>query len=189
MDLPVNIANYEDLSLLDDQSFHNKIINNWYHHFNITLNKDVSNFNIFNQSIPSQINHLLETDLESLIHKSMMKSDGSINENNYYDDDFYTYLLNSIIDENSIINNQLYQKKPKIKKDVDTKASKGRKIRFDIHEKLTNFMTSNDNLNDIDQQDWNHLFNNLFGLIKIQNDQELNGENGENVEIDGFKLI
>ncbi|KAL5338838.1 apoptosis antagonizing transcription factor-domain-containing protein [Aspergillus crustosus] len=35
-------------------------------------------------------------------------------------------------------------RKDKVKRDVDTRASKGRKMRFDVHEKLQNFMASED---------------------------------------------
>ena len=35
---------------------------------------------------------------------------------------------------------QIQKMRSKIKKKVDTKASKGRKTRFDIHAKLVNFM-------------------------------------------------
>ena len=34
-----------------------------------------------------------------------------------------------------------------VKKEVDRKASKNRKIRYVVHEKLLNFMTPQDNLN------------------------------------------
>jgi protein AATF/BFR2 len=35
-------------------------------------------------------------------------------------------------------------RKDKVKRDVDTRASKGRKMRFDVHEKLQNFMAPED---------------------------------------------
>ena len=35
---------------------------------------------------------------------------------------------------------ELHKLKVKTKKHVDTKASKGRKVRYNVHEKLVNFM-------------------------------------------------
>ena len=37
----------------------------------------------------------------------------------------------------------------KIKKEVDRKASKNRKIRYIVHEKIVNFMTASDNLSNM----------------------------------------
>lgn len=37
----------------------------------------------------------------------------------------------------------------KLKKEVDRKASKNRKIRYVVHEKIVNFMTPQDNLSSI----------------------------------------
>ena len=49
---------------------------------------------------------------------------------------------------------------PKHRKLVDRRASKGRKLRYDVHEKLVNFMTP------VEQNTGEYaitLFNNLFG--------------------------
>ncbi|KAJ7453982.1 apoptosis-antagonizing transcription factor [Mycena galericulata] len=61
------------------------------------------------------------------------------------DTDFYQQLLRDIIDSRG--NNgpgsddwMGVQKQKKAKKKVDTKASKGRKLRYEVHEKLQNFM-------------------------------------------------
>ncbi|KAJ7623459.1 apoptosis antagonizing transcription factor-domain-containing protein [Roridomyces roridus] len=60
------------------------------------------------------------------------------------DTDFYQQLLRDIIDSrgNGPGSNDWMaaQKQKKAKKKVDTKASKGRKIRYEAHEKLQNFM-------------------------------------------------
>ncbi|KAL1667889.1 apoptosis-antagonizing transcription factor [Schizophyllum commune] len=60
------------------------------------------------------------------------------------DTDFYQQLLRQVIDaRGGGADNQDWvqaQKARKARKKVDTKASKGRKIRYDVHEKLQNFM-------------------------------------------------
>ncbi|KAF9258902.1 TRAUB-domain-containing protein [Marasmius fiardii PR-910] len=59
------------------------------------------------------------------------------------DTDFYQQLLRDVIDaRNGTGTNDwmLVQKERKAKKKVDTKASKGRKLRYEVHEKLRNFM-------------------------------------------------
>ncbi|KAJ3768383.1 apoptosis-antagonizing transcription factor [Lentinula raphanica] len=59
------------------------------------------------------------------------------------DTDFYQQLLRDVIDsrnDTGLNDWMAVQKQKKAKKKVDTKASKGRKLRFDVHEKLQNFM-------------------------------------------------
>ncbi|CAK5273857.1 unnamed protein product [Mycena citricolor] len=61
------------------------------------------------------------------------------------DNDFYQQLLKDIIDSRGSGDSgadhwQVVQKQKKAKKTVDTKASKGRKLRYEAHEKLQHFM-------------------------------------------------
>ncbi|KAJ7355566.1 apoptosis antagonizing transcription factor-domain-containing protein [Mycena albidolilacea] len=60
------------------------------------------------------------------------------------DTDFYQQLLRDIIDSRGngpgADDWMSVQKQKKAKKKVDTKASKGRKLRYEVHEKLQNFM-------------------------------------------------
>ncbi|KAF5316444.1 hypothetical protein D9619_006125 [Psilocybe cf. subviscida] len=64
----------------------------------------------------------------------------------YDDTDFYQKMLRDIIDARGNGNGSanedwmLLQKQKKAKKKVDTKASKGRKLRYGVHEKIQNFM-------------------------------------------------
>jgi len=66
------------------------------------------------------------------------------------------------------------QKKQKIKeqqqakttKEVDRKASKNRKIRYVVHEKIVNFMTIQENIDKMDGRD--AIVGNLFGVQKHQ---------------------
>ena len=50
----------------------------------------------------------------------------------------------------------------KVKKSVDTKASKGRKMRYTVHEKLQNFMAPED-LGSWGERQRAELFGSLFG--------------------------
>ncbi|ROK23421.1 Protein AATF [Anabarilius grahami] len=80
-----------------------------------------------------------------------------LDEEIFDDDDFYHQLLRELIERKTSAtdpNDQVAMGKQwlaiqklrsKIKKKVDTKASKGRKIRFHIHSKLMNFMAPMDN--------------------------------------------
>ncbi|XP_077979295.1 protein AATF-like [Glandiceps talaboti] len=66
------------------------------------------------------------------------------------DDDFYHQLLRDLIEKRTATTSdpvalgrqwlQIQKLRSKVKKQVDTKASKGRKLRYDVHQKLVNFM-------------------------------------------------
>ena len=88
--------------------------------------------------------------------------------NVYYDSDFYHQLLKEFIKINSQDsingNNVLQFKYPKTKKKVDTKASKGRKLRYHIHPKITNFLAPEEL--PISTIDVDELFTSLFGHRK-----------------------
>ncbi|KAJ7224472.1 apoptosis-antagonizing transcription factor, partial [Mycena pura] len=73
------------------------------------------------------------------------EEEGKIDTDVFDDTDFYQQLLRDIIDSRSNNGNGVddwmtIQKQKKAKKKVDTKASKGRKLRYEVHEKLQNFM-------------------------------------------------
>jgi len=89
------------------------------------------------------------------------------------DDDFYHQLLRELIerktsssvDDSSQLGRQwleIQKLRSRLKRKVDTRATKGRKVRYDIHSKLVNFMapiyttTMNDEAK-------NELFSSLFG--------------------------
>merc|ERR1712096_470022 len=66
------------------------------------------------------------------------------------DSDFYHHLLRELIEKKTAASSdsaevgrqwlQIQKLRSKLKKKVDTRASKGRKVRYDIHTKLVNFM-------------------------------------------------
>ena len=100
----------------------------------------------------------------------------------YDDADFYTLLLRELVDQRmatSTSTNSAYavsqsgngiigsislpsSRDLKIKKQVDTKASKGRKMRYNVHEKLQNFMASDDR-GSWGERQRKELFGSLFG--------------------------
>merc|ERR1711990_102871 len=55
----------------------------------------------------------------------------------------------------------------KMKKKVDTRASKGRKVRYDIHSKLVNFMAPVPAANQWQDSAKNELFSSLFGVRRV----------------------
>merc|ERR1719342_382833 len=98
------------------------------------------------------------------------------NVNIFDDSDFYHHLLRELIEKKTSSNTesgevgkhwlQIQKLRSKLKKKVDTRASKGRKVRYDIHTKLVNFMAPvrlNDQLTDSARQE---LFSSLFGARK-----------------------
>jgi protein AATF/BFR2 len=99
------------------------------------------------------------------------------------DQDFYNQLLRELIDrKSSSITDpvelarksiELQKLKSKNKKQVDTKASKGRKIRFDVHKPMINFMAPIYKCT-VPEQTRNELFCSLFGnhiTLATSNDQ------------------
>lgn len=62
----------------------------------------------------------------------------------------------------------------KIKKEVDRRASKNRKIRYVVHEKLVSFMTPADNLSL--QEGRESILRSLFGQQPLQVSEETNGK-------------
>ncbi len=87
-----------------------------------------------------------ETDINSLRERHLKDYDEEI----FDDQDFYNQLLRELIERktNSVSDPielsrraiELQKLRSQNKKKVDTKASKGRKIRFDVHKPMVNFM-------------------------------------------------
>jgi len=96
-----------------------------------------------------------------------------VDVNVFDDDDFYHQLLRDLIDrktnssaDQSQISRQwleVQKLRTKLKKKVDTKASKGRKVRYDIHAKLVNFMAPVYSKAAAREETMNQLFSSLFG--------------------------
>nr|XP_002128895.1 protein AATF [Ciona intestinalis] len=106
----------------------------------------------------------------------------SIDEEIFDDDDFYHQLLQKLIEQksSSVVQDgiadsvemtrqflKLQRLRTKAKKTVDTKASKGRKVRYHIHPKLASFMAP------IDDTTWTHesrnrIIKSLFGKLSFE---------------------
>jgi protein AATF/BFR2 len=105
--------------------------------------------------------------------KESENSTGELELTEIYDDsDFYHQLLRELIEfkSNSGDNQaeitqkfiELQKVRSKMKKKVETRASKGRKIRYNVHNKLVNFMPPRDESEWTDEAK-TELFNSLFG--------------------------
>ncbi|XP_059196586.1 protein AATF [Centropristis striata] len=97
-----------------------------------------------------------------------------LDEDIFDDDDFYHQLLRELIERKTSAsdpNDQvamgrqwlaIQKLRSKIKKKVDTKASKGRKVRFHVHSKLVNFMAPIDH-SSVSDEARSELYRGLFG--------------------------
>lgn len=97
-----------------------------------------------------------------------------LDEDIFDDDDFYHQLLRELIERRTSAadpNDQvamgrqwlaIQKLRSKIKKKVDTKASKGRKVRFHVHSKLVNFMAPIDH-SSVSDEARSELYRGLFG--------------------------
>ncbi|CAG5861581.1 unnamed protein product [Menidia menidia] len=96
-----------------------------------------------------------------------------LDEDIYDDDDFYHHLLRELIEQKTSTADPksqtamgkhwlaIHKLRRKIKKNVDTKASKGRKVRYHIHSKLVNFMAPVDQ-SSVSDEACNDLYRALF---------------------------
>ncbi|KAK5166885.1 rRNA-processing protein bfr2 [Saxophila tyrrhenica] len=98
-------------------------------------------------------------------------ANGVTQDDKIYDDaDFYGIMLKELLERKSqdsvaasnIDLNFNLKREAKAKKNVDTKASKGRKLRYTVHEKLQNFMAPEDRSTWSERQA-DELFGSLFG--------------------------
>ncbi|KAK1836657.1 apoptosis-antagonizing transcription factor [Podospora conica] len=119
----------------------------------------------------------------------------------YDDADFYQLLLKELVDQRSVDTEAGGQgvatvrwaalKEAKTRKQVDRKASKGRKLRFTVHEKLQNFMAPED------RRSWEeHAVDRFFGTLfgqKMELKEDDNASDtemgGVDVEEDGLRLF
>ncbi|CAF3311963.1 unnamed protein product [Rotaria socialis] len=109
-------------------------------------------------------------------HETSTDLTTKINTELFDDGDFYHQLLrefierktSSITDPEQISKHwaQLRKLRTKLKKNIDTKASKDRKIRYNIHKKLINYMAPIDRRSFTDEAQTD-LFSSLFGTNKL----------------------
>jgi hypothetical protein len=91
----------------------------------------------------------------------------SSEDNIYNDDNFYRHLLRKVIESKSCaLDNkkwlQVQKLRSKMKRKIDTKCSKGRKIRYQVYKELVGFMAPVD-CNDYENNAKDALFLSLFG--------------------------
>ncbi|KAK7681177.1 rRNA-processing protein bfr2 [Cerrena zonata] len=122
----------------------------------------------YNPDIPRQINN--NENKNQLIELNSI----------FDDEDFYRVLLNDLVDKKiqstNPANGLTYalrsaQKAHKLKKNVDTKASKGRKLRYQIQEPISNFETPQSNWKWNDDQ-IDEFFASLLGQKVNMNELE-----------------
>jgi len=119
----------------------------------------------------------------------------------YDDADFYQLLLKELVDQRTVESSSAQTsavptvmltaaKEAKVRKQVDRKASKGRKMRFTVHEKLQNFMAPED------RTSWegdaiDRFFGTLFGRKMELNEDESGDEemDGLDAEEEGLRLF
>jgi protein AATF/BFR2 len=121
---------------------------------------------------------------------------------NIYDDTgFYKLLLNQLVEQRKMDIGPLVEggteataqwavKEAKMRKKVDTKASKGRKMRFTVHEKLQNFMAP-ESRGSWEQEAIGRFFGSLLGqkMTLREDDTDVDHENGDLSEEGGLKLF
>lgn len=136
----------------------NGVIQKWNDQTRIVLSKKNEG------SVLNQIQYTL-SDKEKLVRKTQLKrsnyqilgeekNDEQYNSEIFDDDDFYHQLLRELIEFRSADLTdpvqlsrqwiQLQNLRSKMKRNIDTRATKGRKIRYAVHSKLVNFMAPMD---------------------------------------------
>ncbi|KJZ71648.1 Protein BFR2 [Hirsutella minnesotensis 3608] len=122
-------------------------------------------------------------------------------ENIYDDADFYQVLLKELVDQRTVETSGSQAdgvptvmltaaKEAKTRKQVDRKASKGRKMRFTVHEKLQNFMAPEDRRS-WEQDAIDRFFGTLFGRkMELDEDESEDEAMGDvDAEEEGLRLF
>lgn len=171
------------------ESIRNETIQKWNDRTKVAAgNVNSKSFSSFETSTLKQVEQIMANKTR-LIERTQLKrssyeifgksdaiGDGETKEKDveiFDDDDFYHQLLRELIEKKTANSgadpNQLGRQwleiqklRTRLKKKVDTKATKGRKVRYDIHSKLVNFMAPiyTQSMND---DAINELFSSLFG--------------------------
>ncbi|KAI5818816.1 apoptosis-antagonizing transcription factor [Pyronema omphalodes] len=142
------------------------------------------------RSLTASIRDTLATDHERLMNRTrvprscapIQAADDNIeNDVEVFDDtDLYQQLLKALVDQRMVDSSAggtvrwtTAMRDAKKKKKVDTKASKGRKLRYHVHEKLQNFMAPEPN-NQWQESQITELFGSLLGqrIVVDEDDDE-----------------
>ena len=152
-------------------------------------------------------NNANDNNMQLLGRKRLSAEEYEYDKEIFNDNDFYNFLLKEFLlnnekeidennyvekrDENGLVEGRydltmryILNRNTKIKKNVDTKATKNRKIRYDKHEEIINFMVPENNDKEISGR--NIIINSLFGTKKmnIDVDNKENEEKRENEKIE-----
>ncbi|XP_041466848.1 protein AATF-like, partial [Lytechinus variegatus] len=116
----------------------------------------------------SQDEEKQDEDIPEIANQHLKNHDPEI----FDDDDFYHQLLRELIERRTSSTTdpiqltrqwlQVQKLRTKVKRQVDTKASKGRKVRYDVHQKLVSFMAPVDTSTML-QEARMELFKSIFG--------------------------
>ncbi|KAH7157651.1 apoptosis-antagonizing transcription factor [Dactylonectria estremocensis] len=125
---------------------------------------------------------------------------GVAEDEDIYDDaDFYQLLLKELVDQRTVESASAQAgavptvmmtvaKEAKMRKNVDRKASKGRKMRFTVHEKLQNFMAAEDR-RAWEQEAIDRFFGTLFGRKMELNEDDSDDDMEVDAEEAGLRLF
>lgn len=125
-----------------------------------TLSKKLNNTTATPRSLTASLRETLTSDTDRLVARtrtprSMAPTCTATEDAEIFDDtDFYQLLLKALVDQRMVdsgvagsgaVRWTTAMRDAKKKKVVDTKASKGRKLRYQVQEKIQNFMAPMDN--------------------------------------------
>ena len=128
--------------------------------------------------------------------------DDDLSASTIYDDaDFYQLLLKELVDQRTVETSSsataalsvpsvmlTASKEAKMRKNVDRKASKGRKMRFTVHEKLQNFMAPEDRRS-WEQGAIDRFLGTLFGRrLELNEEDSVDEDEGSDSDLDGEGL-
>ncbi|KAF2729427.1 TRAUB-domain-containing protein [Polyplosphaeria fusca] len=159
----------------------------------------------FTQNLQSQLtdpsHHILKTQTPRSCAPLQAASSMPPSKDIYDDADFYGLLLKDLLESHSsnVSNGNAAEfivsapwqvaREAKTKKVVDTKASKGRRLRYTVHEKLQNFMAPEDRGTWAEMQR-DELFSSLFGRrLELGEDAESEEDGEEDREAEGLMLF
>lgn len=140
----------------------NKVLYEWYNKTKFSLGASIKQCKSTDSGelLPTNlIEHILSNKKRLLKRTQLKRSNYNIlgkegsdeyDTEIFDDDDFYHQLLRELIDSKTSNDSdslsvsrkwlEIQKMRSKMKRKVDTRASKGRKIRFDVHKELLNFM-------------------------------------------------
>lgn len=142
----------------DSQSWREVMLEKWSHKTQSVATVSLANKlnNTARRSLTASIRETLTTDLERLLARTRIpracapvkaEQNSEADKEIYDDTDFYQQLLKALVDQRQAdslsggaIKWSAAMRDTKKRKIIDKKASKGRKLRYHVHDKLQNFM-------------------------------------------------